>query len=242
MNEWGGSPPMTAQPQGPQTQMPTGGQGPNPFFGSLGGYTPLPYQAFGAIPQVAGIDPGAIGQYLPGFASATAAAMEPQFKQQSDALNSDLASRGIFNSGAANASQGNLLSQQFGQVLGQSLPYAQQDVVGNQQTNAANAAMYGNITQGNQNLYNNWQNQLYGGNLGYGNQLAGGYMNTFDPSGAGNLIGQGMGNASGAYQNAYNQGLGAAGPLGSAFTDIFSKWGGGPSTPPGPYSGDYTKD
>ena len=133
----------------------TNSQTPN-FYGNMSGYAPLPYQAFGAIPQITPqqIQPGDIGGFLPGYTSAVQQADQPMFQQQSDALNSDLASRGIYNSGAANASQGNLLAQQYATVLGQSLPYAQQDITGNvgaqNEALAANAAAYGNVTQGNQ--------------------------------------------------------------------------------------------
>jgi hypothetical protein len=218
-----GTPGAPGQPQA------AGAAASNPFYGNMSAYAPLPYQAFGAIPNInpALIQGGDINSQLGPYAQAVEAAMGPQFQQQSDALNSDMASRGIFNSGAANASQGNLLAQQFGEVLGQSLPYAQQNLHGNQQAtnqaSAANAGAYGNVTQGNEQMYNNWMANLYGSNMGYGNALSGAYLNSYDPAGQQGLIGQGLGNASNAYTNAYNQGMGAAGPLGSAFTGAFNQ-------------------
>jgi hypothetical protein len=209
----------------PMPQQPTGGGG-SQFFGNLGSYAPLPYQAFGAIPQINPylVQPGDIGQFLPGYSGAVNQAEQPFFQQQSDRLNQDLQSRGIFNSGAANAAQGNLLAQQYATTLGQSLPFAQQDIMGNvgaqNQANAANAATYGQITSGNQSLYNNFLNQLYGGNIGYGGGLLQSYLGSYDPSLYTGLLGQGLGQSGQAYSNAYNQGMAAAGPIGSAFGQL----------------------
>ena len=205
----------------------TNSQTPN-FYGNMSGYAPLPYQAFGAIPQITPqqIQPGDIGGFLPGYTSAVQQADQPMFQQQSDALNSDLASRGIYNSGAANASQGNLLAQQYATVLGQSLPYAQQDITGNvgaqNEALAANAAAYGNVTQGNQQNYNNYLAALYGGNQQNGQNLQNAYFNSYAPNQG--LIGQGLGQAGQAYQNTYNQGVAGAGQLGGELAGLASSF------------------
>lgn len=207
----------------------------NSFYGNLGAYAPLPYQAFGSVPQInpALIQGGDIQGQLAPYASAVDQSLAPLFQQQSEALSSDMASRGIFNSGAANAAQGNLLAQQFGEVLGGSLPYAQQNLQGNQaatnQALAANAQAYGNVAGENMNLYNNFLNQLYGGNQARSGSMENQYLNTFMPQGypGEGIFGQGLANAGNAYQNAYNTGMGAAGPLAGAFSNLFGSFGGG---------------
>lgn len=224
------------QPQQPGQQQQQPQQPQNPYFGNLGAYTPLPYQAFGGIPQITPqtIQPGQISQFLGPYAGAVEQSMAPMFQQQSESLDADMARRGIFNSGAANASQGNLLAQQFGQVLGQSLPYAQQDMTGNMgaqnQALAANAQAYGNVTQGNEGLYNNFMQELMSGNMNRGNALMGAQLGSYGGPNSGimNIYGQGAANAGSAYGNAYNQGIGASGPLGNAFGQLFSHWSGAP--------------
>ena len=208
---------------------------PGNMYGNVGAYTPLPYQAFGAIPQITPqqIQPGDITNFLDPYASAVGQGMQPLFQQQQEGLNSDLASRGIYNSGAANASQGNLLAQQFGEVLQGALPYAQQDITGNvnsqNQAIAANAAAYGNVAQGNQQTYNNWQQELFGANQQRGNTLQDAYLQSYAPNNT--LIGQGLNQAGNAYTNTYNQGVAGAGQLGGqlagAAGSYFGNMGGG---------------
>jgi hypothetical protein len=209
----------------------------NPFYGYLGSFAPLPYQAFGAIPQIQPslVSGGDIGSQLGPYGQAVYQAMAPYFAQQQQTLNEDLNQRGIYNSGAANYLLGNLLAQQQANVLGAALPYAQQNLMSNQQAInqalASNAAAYGNVVQGNENLYNSFLNQLLGANLGYGSGLANALVGSYGPNPA---LYDLMSQQAGAYSGTYGPTLAAlGGPLGQAFTSALGSFSPPPSTSSG---------
>lgn len=110
----------TPSPSVPNINIPTpngttaGANGAVPTANQVSASTPLPFSDFGNIPQVqAGlvdtpqtdtpqIDPNAqLTGALTNFENANATALQPQFQAENMALNDNLASRGIFNSGAA---------------------------------------------------------------------------------------------------------------------------------------------
>lgn len=225
----------------------------NPFAGlipsttQLQNFAPRPYTDFGGIPTITPtyMQPGQVGDtQMPGgmglFESQLIAAMMPQFAAQRQGLDSEMASRGIFNSGAAQQASNDLSGQQaaaianpLGALTQQGMGLYGEGVLQNAQlqqganqynagaantANATNAAAYGSIVGNDQANYNAFLQQLMQGGMGLTGTLLDSYLGSYgaDPS-VGGVLSQGLAGTSGAYSNALNAGQANAGNLANIF-------------------------
>lgn len=233
-----------------------------PTPGQLGGFTPLPYTAFGQVPYVdptymqsAGVNMSELPGAMDTFKGELLTSLAPQFAQQQQSLDAGLAGRGIFNSGAGAQAQNDLLGQQLGAVanpLGaltqQFAGYWNQDQLANaanqQQANQYNAGVANTTAAGNAQAYGNAVNQ-YGQDynaflanlLGQGTNLSTGLLGTllgsYQPNNAATgILEAGTSNAGSAYSNAYNAGLQSGGLFGNALTTALGQLGNHSTTPP----------
>lgn len=218
------------------------------FPSNLGQYAPQPYQSFGGVPvaQAAQVNPANVNPMISQYSSLLGTELAPYFQQQTLASNADQGMRGIFNSSAGSYLNNQLLGQQasalasgISPLVQQGMGYAQQDVSQNaanqQQSNLANAAMYGGITSQNQADYNNYLNELFGAGMGLGNTELGSYLGSFGASpGAMGILGSGAN----SYGNVYGSALGGSGAFGTALGGaLASMFGHGYGTPGAPQTG-----
>lgn len=139
-----------------------------PNSGTLQSYAPLPYQAFGNVPQLnaatmtptqqastpgmqaATVDPYSTDAAYQNYANQLQTSLAPTFQQQNDQLTAGEADRGIFNSTAGQQLQNNLSGQQAGAIasglqplISQFAGYGQQDTtINNANQQAANQTNY----------------------------------------------------------------------------------------------------
>ena len=207
--------------------------------GQVQSLAPLPLSAFGQLGQInptyagaASIDPNSAQAYYNQYAQMLQQSLAPYNQQQDQQLQSDMAARGVQNSGTGSYLMGNLQGQQQANLAGQLAPmvsqafgYQQNDLTGNaanqQQANIynagqANAATGQNVGYYNQalgqygNQYNNYLNELFGAGQGQQNSLLSSYLNSFGPStGVTNAMTSGMNAATGLYGNVYGSQLSA---------------------------------
>jgi len=126
--------------------------------------------------RAAMVDPNQNQAYLQQFEGAVGAGLNPMFQQQDQALQDQMAARGISSSGAAQYLSNNLMGQQAGAyanaiqpMIGQEAGYTQQDIAANQgnrqatnfaNQNAANTASGANSGYAQQaNLFTAGNNQ-----------------------------------------------------------------------------------
>jgi hypothetical protein len=186
-----------------------------PSIQQLLSFMPQMFQAFGGVPTVnpSMIDPSSIGKFLTPYTNSVEQSLAPEFAQQDDALNTSLASRGIYNSSAGAQLQSQQGQQQQATVLGTSLPMANADLAANQgsQNSAdfANAQEYGNVVNSNESMYNGFLNTLMQQGMGISDTMLGSYLGSFgaNPQALG-LLGTGLQGASSAYSDTYNQNMG----------------------------------
>lgn len=125
--------------------------------GQLQGFAPSPYQDFGAVPYVnptymdpasasaALVNNGNLQPWYDQYSQQLQTALQPTFAKQKQDLNSDLAARGIFSSGAG-AQAGNELAGQQAAALANPLGQMTQQFAGYQEQNAlANQQAQNNI-------------------------------------------------------------------------------------------------
>ena len=135
--------------------------------------------------RAAMVDPNQNQAYLQQFEGAVGAGLNPMFQQQDQALQDQMAARGISSSGAAQYLSNNLMGQQAGAyanaiqpMIGQEAGYTQQDISANQgnrqatnfaNQNAANTASGANSAYAQQaNLFTAGNNQrAIDANAGY---------------------------------------------------------------------------
>lgn len=228
------SPQVQAQYSAPDsgaTSTPTG----LPTAAQVAGMTPAPLSDFGATPTVtptyadaALVDPSRTPQYLQQEEDANRTSLQPQFRQQQQANQDQLAARGISSSGAAQEITNDLYGNQAAVLAGMNAPaiqqqsgYTQQDITNNQANrqgtnlfNAgegtgasdANAAYYNAERSGDATVYNNYKGTLEGQGYNTGNEAYTAYLNSFGPnsgvtSGYNGAVGAVGNAASGAYSS-----------------------------------------
>ena len=204
----GGSNLTPSQPAQPAAAATPGQSGAPPTYAGENQFLPSPGQLGQFAPEMQ--------QYLSGPGNTQAndiysqeqqqllGSLTPFFQQQQQNLNGDLASRGIFNSGAASSLQNDLSGQQAATYAGQLTPMLQ-SLGQNQETNQL-AGYQGLLGQegANQNASNQYLQSLLGEQFGVGNAALGSYLGSFGNTQAeGILANAGQGAASG-YQNAFN--------------------------------------
>lgn len=197
---------------------------PSPLNPNLSGMAPAPIQAFGPLAHVnptyaqatgmnaVNVDPASSQQYLNEYEQALNSSMQPQFTQQQQQLEEDLASRGITNSGAAGQLVGNLQGQQSAAIasaeqpmISQAFGYDQQDLTQNAQNrmtaNELNQQYANEFALSNQSAANtanqtnaSYYNQAQYTNAGEYNQ----YLNTLENQGY-NTYDQELGSYLGSY-------------------------------------------
>lgn len=219
---------------------------------------PLPFSSFGSIPQIAPtyttpamnpdanpmMDQGMMNQYE----AMVQRSLDPTFQAQQQAQDESLASRGIFNSTAAQDAQTQLQGTQSATLAGAYAPIIQTGMTGQQSAasqnanaansanafnaTAANEATAGNaatqlgITQGDQSNYNAFEAALLGQGATQGGNVFQNYLSSFQPQGAAlNTLGQGATTATNAATTA-GAGVDSSG-LSSAITNVFSGLGSG---------------
>lgn len=258
----------------PQPAAPAPAAGGNPFLptaGQLQGFAPQPYQAFGDVPTLTPtyMQAGQVGNtQMPGgmglFEAQLMQSMLPMFGEQRQQQDADMASRGIFNSGAAQQAGNDLAGQQaaaiagpLGQLTQQGMGLYGQGVLqnaSNQQganefnagaantANATNAGTYGSITANNEANYNAFLQQLMQAGMGTSGSLMNSYLGTYgpDPS-VGGLYSQGLSGAGSAYSNALNAGESNAANLSNLFGNAGAAFGQSmnkaPAGPPAGWNG-----
>ena len=202
-------PASPANPSDPATQNQLDYGSLLPSANQLGQFAPLTFSDMGQIPQVqaatmqmpqnmqaATIDPNTLPGALQQYAQLAQSTLAPQFQQQNQQLQAQLAQNGIFNSSAAGQAETNLMGNQDAALSSAISPlvadfanFYQQDQTGNAANRqAANAA--------------NFQGGL---DVGFANQNATNNANSTNASTYGNIV-QGDLNAANTYLQGLNTG------------------------------------
>lgn len=174
------------------------------------------------------VNPANANSYYQQYSNMLASSMQPYNQQQSQALEGQLASSGIQNSGAAGYLQGNLAAQQQANLTSADTQFLNTAFGYNQQADLANAGYANAASDLNASSYNTYQNELLGYGANEQNELLSAYLGTYEPnSEVGSLYGEGLSGELGGYGNIYSSALqgegsalgGAASGLGTFFGD-----------------------